>query len=709
MRFLSSFLTPDGKSLSFAFLTVSLLATLVHAATAQTPEKSQSQPDTLRQIDLPVIVVTATRLPTAIRDVAIPTQVITSVQIREQGALRLSDLLAEQTGLMIQNDFGAGIQIQGFDSEYTLILIDGEPLIGRMGGTLDLSRIALADIDHVEIVEGPSSSLYGSDALAGVINIITREAKDGISASGSVRMESHKTSDINASIGIASDRGGIRLQYNRFGTSGYDLSPDVIGLTAPGFLDQIASLRGSAVLTDRIFFDLNARYANLSQNNLIGFQDSNVTFSFSEQAIRKDWSISPRVKIATGSGAIFSIRSHASKYETSSTLEDENGRSEIRFEQSLNKLEFQGDIVLGASSILSLGGGAVAESVVADRVAGGKRISSNFYGFGQYQWLPGSSFEVVLSGRFDHHSDYDSRFNPKAAVLWRATSHIKVRGSVGSGFKSPSFQQLYMDFTNPVAGYSVFGASDVAEALNAFEEAGLIRFLLTDPSVLSDIKPESSVSYNLSLETELSSSLRGELRMFHNDVENLIDILPVATKINGQNIFTYINLNRIYTQGINADLRWKLSERVSLSLGYQYLETADKDVLSKIEDGLIFTRADGIDRRISRSEYGGLFNRSKHSGSVRLAYRMARPSLVVTVRGIYRSRYGFGDINGNLILDHPGEYVAGYAVWNVTASRQVTSKTAIQAGIRNLFGFTNTALIPSIPGRVLFLGLNMAL
>jgi outer membrane receptor for ferrienterochelin and colicins len=266
-----------------------------------------------------------------------------------------------------------------------------------------------------------------------------------------------------------------------------------------------------------------------------------------------------------------------------------------------------------------------------------------------------------------------------------------------------------MDFTNPVAGYSVVGASDASGAVNAFAEAGLIRFFLTDTSLLSGIKPESSVSYNLSVEVDASRSLHGELRLFHNDVKDLIDNLPVATKINGQNIFTYTNLNRIYTQGINADIRWQPIDRLSLSVGYQYLETVDKDVISEIEDGRVFTRIDGVDRRITRTDYGGLFNRSKHSGAIRAAYRIVEPSLVVTIRGIYRSRYGYGDLNGNLILDDIREYVPGYTVWNLTISRQLASTTAVQAGIRNLFSFTNATLIPSLPGRVLFLGLTMTL
>ena len=84
-------------------------------------------------------------------------------------------MLAEQPGLNIAQDFsGSGVQVQGFDPDYTLILLDGSPVIGRTAGTLELTRFAVGNIERVEIVKGPTSSLYGSEALAGVINLITR-------------------------------------------------------------------------------------------------------------------------------------------------------------------------------------------------------------------------------------------------------------------------------------------------------------------------------------------------------------------------------------------------------------------------------------------------------------------------------------------------------------------------------------------------------
>ncbi|MEY4930965.1 MAG: hypothetical protein RI909_1689, partial [Bacteroidota bacterium] len=128
--------------------------------------------DTLKTKQLEEIIVTATRNERTVGALPMPVSLIPKNQIKTMGSLRLNDVLTEQTGLVVVpqiNAQGNGIQIQGFNPDYTLILIDGEPIIGRYTGSLELSRIAIGNIKQIEIVKGPSSSLYGSDALAGVI------------------------------------------------------------------------------------------------------------------------------------------------------------------------------------------------------------------------------------------------------------------------------------------------------------------------------------------------------------------------------------------------------------------------------------------------------------------------------------------------------------------------------------------------------------
>ena len=158
--------------------------------------------DSLLTQELNEVIITATRTLRQLSSLPMPAQIISSKDIKSSNSLRLNDILNEQTGLITVPDFGGGegIQVQGLDSQYTLILIDGVPLIGRSAGTLDITRIAVGNIKQIEIVKGASSSLYGSEALGGVINIITERPKNGFKGNVNYRIGSFNTTDFNNNI-----------------------------------------------------------------------------------------------------------------------------------------------------------------------------------------------------------------------------------------------------------------------------------------------------------------------------------------------------------------------------------------------------------------------------------------------------------------------------------------------------------------------------
>ncbi|MEY5052044.1 MAG: hypothetical protein RIS78_597, partial [Bacteroidota bacterium] len=136
-------------------------------------------PDTLVHAPwLREVLVAGTRNRKSTVSLPLPATVISEEQIKRSATLRLSDLLHDQSGLILQQGFGTGIQIQGLGPEYNLILLDGEPLIGRSAGTLELQRLGLNQVKRVEIVKGPSSALYGSDALGGVVNLVTDDSEN---------------------------------------------------------------------------------------------------------------------------------------------------------------------------------------------------------------------------------------------------------------------------------------------------------------------------------------------------------------------------------------------------------------------------------------------------------------------------------------------------------------------------------------------------
>ena len=127
------------------------------------------------------VIITGTKTERVLSSLPLNASIIKKEEIEKTNATRLSDIINEELGLITVSDFGGaeGLQMQGLDSEYILILIDNQPLVGRLAGTLDLNRISVGNVKQIEIVRGPSSSLYGNNAFAGVVNIITGDGTTG--------------------------------------------------------------------------------------------------------------------------------------------------------------------------------------------------------------------------------------------------------------------------------------------------------------------------------------------------------------------------------------------------------------------------------------------------------------------------------------------------------------------------------------------------
>ena len=164
------------------------------------------------------VMITATKTKRVLSSLPLNASIITSDQIQNTNANRLSEIINEELGLITVDDFGGvrGIQMQGLDSQYTLILIDNQPIVGRSAGTLDLDRISVGNIQQIEIVRGASSSLYGNEALAGVINIITKDPGYGFAGALSSSIKTHKTIDNNMNLNFGNDKFKSSLFYNHF-------------------------------------------------------------------------------------------------------------------------------------------------------------------------------------------------------------------------------------------------------------------------------------------------------------------------------------------------------------------------------------------------------------------------------------------------------------------------------------------------------------
>ena len=701
-------------------LAAALAAVPASAAVAQATDQPAA-PDSARALGR--VVVTATRTAAALEDVAIPTTVVDARDAEADGRLRLTDLLADVPGLTITSDFGAGVQVQGLDPAYTLILIDGEPVVGRDAGVLDLKRLTVSGLDRVEIVRGPSSSLYGSDALAGVINLVTRPPT-GTSGRLRARAGTFGTTAFTAEGETATAwRGGplgVRLMLDRYATLGYDLDPVLFGSTTPAVGETTADLRATASLGERTTLDVGARATTGDLDQSYGFTDAlGATSPIDQTERRTDWSVHPELRHTFGRvrgvGLSAAVSGVASRYRLDTdVVERETGQNTFddRFDQTLFKGEGRLNLLWSPQHRTLAGAGALRDALGGNRYGSDDPTQRTVYGYVQHDFEPSRLLAFNVSARLDDQTAVGARVTPKAAVLVRPSDRLRLRFSVGSGFRAPDPRQLYLSFTNPAGGYVVYGSERLAEALARLDAEGRLGQVYVDAATLGTIRPESSVAVNAEVEAEPLPGIRLTLGGFRNAITDLIDVQPVAQLAGGGPVFSYLNVNRVHTEGVTFDVSAAPLAGLSLGAGVQLLRTRDLDKVDEIRAGTVFSRDEaGREALVTVADYTNLVGRARATGTLRTAYSGA--GWTASVRGRLRSRTVLRDLDGNGVATRDDEFVPATAIWDATLSRDVRlgriARTArIQLGIDNAFDSTQPVLQPTLAGRRVYAALDLS-
>ncbi len=649
-----------------------------------------------------VAVVTATRTEKSLADVSAPVIVVSKEEIERTGSRRLGNILEEQIGMNLVTDHGTGVQLQGFDPDYTLILIDNQPVIGRTAGTLDLNRLAIGNVEQIEIVKGPSSALWGSEALAGVINIITEKGNSPLNAEVNARYASNATFDGSGNIQVKRDQFSARFFGNYTQSKGFDLDESTISPTIPEY-STLTLMGGSEYkFSEFINFGIESRYY-LEQQSYLSSSENLVLKGDDNQF---DYSISPIIKFNFDSIYLLELSGFFSRFKSESNLVEKDTNdpfSFTSFDQTLNRIEFKNSFFWKEQHISVFGAGMNREDLIAEIYADVPFFDS-YFAFGQHEWNPVTKVSLTGGFRFDSHSEYKSQLTPKFSALYKASDKLTFKGSLGGGFKAPDFRQLFLNFTNPIAGYSVFGTSTIIEGINLLEENGEIDEIYYNPEEFTNITPEYSFSYNLGADYSYSEELKLSVNGFRNNVRDLIETERVALKTNGQSVFSYINLNRIFTQGAEAiiTLNPKRVSSLSFSFGYQYLDARRKitETSDQVVNGQVIT--------VSEQKYVQLFNRSKHTWNFKTFYRIQPLDIETSLRIQYRGKYGFADFNSNQIVDET-EFAEAHAIVNATISKSFKDRVELLIGANNLLNYTDMIYLPSNPGITLFAQININL
>lgn len=664
----------------------------------------RSVEDTLPAKGLDEVIVTATRTERRMGSLSVPVTLVSREVIRRSGSLRLGDILSEQTGLAVVQGFGRGIQVQGLSPEYTLILMDGEPLIGRMAGVLDLSRITVTNIRKIEIVKGPSSSLYGSEALGGVINIIT----DGAAASrigADLRYGRFNTSDASAEWSGRSGRFRLTSFLNHHASEGYSLLPNALQKTVEPYRRATGQVQLGYLPSSRVSLRMGIRATDDRIQQSILVQNLGAQLLSRGMETNRDLNLTPTLTWKPQERLTATLRGYHSRFASEQRLEvtDRGTAYADRFHQTFSRLEAQADLRTGDHAKSTLGLGMVQETVRSNRYDSLQilRSARNDYFFLQHDWQPDDRSTLTIGLRFDHNSLYTPVWSPKLSLHRRLGDHWRLQASVGRGFKAPDFRQLYLNYTNLAAGgYMVFGTQVAASEMRRLKEGGQIAQVLPTFDQLTTLRPETSTGINAGTQFAATKSFTWKLNAFRNEIGNLIMTDIIAFRTGGGQVFSYLNVKSAFTQGIESDVEWSGFTGLRLSLGYQLLQTADKSVMRDIRAGRVFARdpATGLSQRLDRRDYAGLPGRSRHMANLKAFWEPTDGKWNVNIRMLYRSRWGSSDRDGNGIINRPDEFAKGYLQVNASAGLTCKQGISLQGGIDNLTNYRDPLNLPGLPG-----------
>jgi outer membrane receptor for ferrienterochelin and colicins len=626
-----------------------------------------------------VTVVSGSRIAELEQDSPTKVLAVTRREMQDTGYERIGDVLNEVPGVVTRaQGFGIGItggeQIDGMDSKETLVLLDGLPIASGRGidsGFVDLNQQSVGPIQQVEVVKGAASSLYGTDALGGVINLITRDPSDPLDIDAQIS---------GGSLGMVDGRFDVGGQWKKL--AGFldleDHHIDSYSLIPPSTL-------GAQENRQNILAKL--RYT-FSPRAAIGFTAT--AYHDHQSGLSEAFGVDPNNPFASALTALHGNESTQTYALTGDFLPTQSTTLQIRLYGSRFLQDSISNLVGVPNSAFDPGN--LEEDYRRGDFTVGQKLGSWNYFQGGYEWVqdrykgdnrivngnegqqlttndlwfqdrmqPFRNLTLTLGGRFQNNSSYGNHIVPKAGLVYRINDHFVWHAGFGLGFRAPNLGELYYHLLHLEYGYQVIG----------------------NPT----LKPESSQSFSTG-GTFTDGRFQLSLNLFRNNLKNLIDNVLICDETTGQNcagsglasllsqygvpgtfgydatgaaFFTFINLNvdRAYTQGFDVDGRIALTPTLKFSGAYTYLEAVDT------------------------INHAWLPNRNRNQGHIKLEYAKARWGLLANVRGTFFSNWLAAAVSDG----SPADWAYGYASWNLYASKTLGHGLQMFGAIDN---FTNS-------------------
>ncbi len=534
------------------FISLGLLLLCLNAALAQNKIK-----DSIKTEDLKEVVITAQYTPTSEKNAVYRVKIISQRIIQAKAVTNLTDLLRQELHMDFSFNpiFGAGIEINGVSKENIKILIDGVPLIGRVNGVLNLNQINLDNIERIEVIEGPVSVFYGTDAMGGIINLITKkEQNKSVTGNISALYETIDNKNLQANIGLKDGKSLFKFGAGYTYFNGLNTNPDnersynwpkkrqyykhfqflqEMGKFhlnfSSNFSDELVKTLGEIKYNKAIDVDYTTRRFDNSLNlkgNLVKNKFLDVTISYlNYDRFDTSYLFIP----ATNSSTLIenNPNENANYFDTFF--------SKVQFAKSDKKSKI--NYAIGAEYQIDYGKG--------NRILNNKKQVENTSIYTSLNYKVSSDFEIQPAVRYTYNSVFNNLFSPALNAKYKINNQNTIRFAYGNGFRAPSLKELYLDW-HPTFGpftYNITGNEN--------------------------LKVESSQSFNLYFthSKQLSNGfLQVEPSVSYNKIDDLIGLTELVNFSRH-----YINLNQMKTLNFSVQSKFVQAEKLQVNLGLAYL------------------------------------------------------------------------------------------------------------------------------------------
>jgi outer membrane receptor for ferrienterochelin and colicins len=588
-------------------------------------------------------VVTGTRTEEPVEDAAVATEVIGRDELDASGADTVAEALAAHVGVQVDSGLaGEVVSLQGLDPEYTLVLVDGQRVIGRVGGGLDLARLPIADVERIEIVKGPASALYGSDAIGGVVNVVTRHGRRELDAEGHATYGTFGQLETRARVGGGVGPWRLAASGGWQRGDGWDADASTVATTASAsdtyhagvdaaFRPTGSAWRGDAgvrwMQRDQHGVDQSGAGAIFDRRNLTETLDATVA---------PEWkpTLATRLRL-TGHYGWF--RDQFVNDQRDSDALDQYQDTREQLAEATLQLDW-----LAGDHLASFGADGMFEALRSQRLADGDGDRARGAVFAQDEWTLARAPRLVLvpAVRLDEDTRFGTHVTPRLAARFDPREDVVVRASIGTGYRAPDFKELYLHFENPGVGYVVDGNED--------------------------LDPETSRSVTAGVEWRPTDRLWLSGGLFRHDLSDLIEATLEGEPAPGETQrFRYHNVDAATSQGAELAARFTPWTPLRLEASYAFTDARD----------------DADDEPLA--------GRARHRGTFAVTWRPLDGRLEAYGRASLVGRRPYGDQRADR-----------YALVDVRAAWRLGDRFRVFAGLDNLLDAGDAGLNPIQPRTV---------